>query len=65
MFNECLYSRVKFLVISGKWAMIGIYSKNILNVMQATDKLCAEYQFINVNFRPLTANVWNGHHLDR
>lgn len=57
MFNECLYSRVKFLVISGKWAMIGIYSKNILIVMQATDKLCAEYQFINVNFRSLTANV--------
>ena len=57
MLNECLYSLVKFLVISGKWAMIGIYSKNILNVMQATDKLCAEYQFINVNFRSLTANV--------
>lgn len=57
MFNECLYTRVKFLVISGKWTMIGIYSKNILNAMQARDKLCAEYQFINVNFRPLTANV--------
>lgn len=57
MFNECLYIRVKFLVISGKWTKIGIYSKNILNVMQATDKLCAEYQLINVNFRSLTANV--------
>lgn len=57
MFNECLYTRVKFLVISGKWTMIGIYSKNILNAMQARDKLCAEYQFINVNFRSLTADV--------
>lgn len=57
MFNECLFTRVKFLVISGKWTMIGIYSKNILNAMQARDKLCAEYQFINVNFRSLTANV--------
>ena len=57
MFNECLYTRVKFLVISGKWTMIEIYSKNILNAMQARDKLCTEYQFINVNFRSLTADV--------
>lgn len=57
MFNECLYTRVKFLVISGKWTMIGIYLKNIMNAMQARDKLCAEYQFTNVNFRSLTADV--------